>query len=169
MKGSGVLFSHGKDDWQTPTKVFQPLHDEFHFSVDAAANADNHLLPEWYGPGSRVKDALLAVWDAKKVYWCNPPYSRVAEFVAKGAVAADDGVTSVWLIPARTDTRWWHTWIWDAVHHRPSPPGVEVRFLKGRVRFLDGTGEDSYINARGKRVRKGGAPFPSAIVVFRPV
>lgn len=84
--------------------------------------------------------------------FCNPPYSQIRQFIGKAAEEARAGrATVVCLVPARTDTRWWHQWIYDARWHR-TRPGVEVRFLKGRLKF--GGSDNS-------------APFPSALVVFR--
>jgi hypothetical protein len=83
--------------------------------------------------------------------WLNPPYSRCREFVARAAEAARNGSTVVCLVPSRTDTRWWDH-VWDRDSHRPWP-NVEVRFLKGRLKF--GNSQNS-------------APFPSVVIVFRP-
>ena len=150
-----TLFSSTRDDWQTPPELFAALDAEFHFTLDAAAHQINHLLPTWGGPGSEHdEDALLKSWMGE-VVWLNPPYSRgqQAKFIAKAAMEADwFGVTTVMLLPARTDTKAFHAHIWDAEKHQPRP-GVEVRFLKGRLKFVGAT---------------AGAPFPSMIVVFRP-
>ncbi len=147
-----VLFSSGKDDWQTPPDLYLRLHDEFDFDIDLAADADSALCSLWYGPGSPIgEDALVEPW-WPITGWCNPPYTRGAEFVKKAALAAREGATTVLLVPARTDTVWFHGCVWDQELHRPRP-GVETRFLKGRLKFVGA---------------KDGAPFPSLIVVFRP-
>jgi hypothetical protein len=96
---------------------------------------------------------LTVSWWFGRPVWCNPPYSLAKAFVAKAAAEQRLGVTSVLLIPARTDTRYFHEHIWDKALHRPRP-GVEVRFLKGRLKFVGATNS---------------APFPSMIVVFRGV
>jgi hypothetical protein len=85
--------------------------------------------------------------------YVNPPYSRglQAKFIAKAASERLKGVTTVMLIPARTDTKAFHCLIWDTEKHRPHL-GVEVRFLPGRIKFVGA---------------KHGAPFPSMIVIFR--
>lgn len=143
-----VVFSSGKDDWRTPPDLFAALDAEFHFTVDAAANAENHLCERWWGPGGEIDDALATRWH-KETCWLNPPYSRVAAFVS----IADfwlPWARTVMLIPARTDTRWWHEHIWDRNNHQPHE-GVQVRFLKGRLKFSGSPNP---------------APFPSVIVVF---
>lgn len=83
----------------------------------------------------------------------NPPYSRCREFIAKAAHEATKGATVVCLVPSRTDTRWWHDFVWNNLAHR-TYPGVEIRFVKGRLKFGDG---------------KNSAPFPSVVIVFRPL
>jgi hypothetical protein len=86
------------------------------------------------------------------ICWLNPPYSKCREFIAKAAAEARKGCTVVCLVPSRTDTRWWHEHVWDAEKHQPRP-GVEVRFIKGRLKFGGSTNS---------------APFPSVVIVFRP-
>ena len=150
-----VHFSSGKDDWGTPPEVFNPLHAEFGFDIDAAANESNTRMHDWFGPGSSVEDALAVEWAGYGAsFWCNPPYSRglQAKFIAKAAEESLRGVQTVMLLPARTDTKVFHAHIWDRERHQPYD-GIEVRFLKGRIKF---------------KGAKHGAPFPSMVVVFRP-
>jgi phage N-6-adenine-methyltransferase len=151
-----VHFSSGKDDWGTPPEVFNPLNAEFGFDLDAAATIHNRKVPEWFGPGSDVPDALAASWcDYAANVWCNPPYSRGLQkrFIEKAASEAHYGVTSVLLLPARTDTQAFHTWIWDRERNQPYD-GIDVRFLRGRIKFVGA---------------QHGAPFPSMVVVFSGV
>lgn len=154
---SRVVFSSGKDDWQTPPKLFEPLRDEFDLCVDVAATRDNRLLPDYFGPDNeRHPDALVERWGQFGTLsrcWCNPPYSRglQARFIAKAHSERRNGVLTVMLIPARTDTFAFHSFIWNAVARQPYE-GVEVRFLPGRIKFVGA------IN---------GAPFPSMVVIFR--
>lgn len=151
------MFSKASDEWSTPQAFFDELDDEFDFSVDAAASTENAKCRLWYGPGGLCEDALaLKDWrpDIARSIWLNPPYSRCREFIAKAAVEArEHGCTVVCLIPSRTDTRMWHEHVWDAEKHQPRP-GVEIRFVKGRLKFGEG---------------KNSAPFPSVVVIFRPV
>jgi phage N-6-adenine-methyltransferase len=150
-----VHYSTGKDDWETPAALFNALDVEFGFWLDAAANEHNHRCHHWWGPGGLAADALrVNNWRCTGgPIWLNPPYSRglQAKFIAKAAAERALGCTTVMLIPARTDTKAFHAHIWDAEQHRPRP-GVEVRFLKGRIKFVGAA---------------HGAPFPSMVVVFR--
>jgi phage N-6-adenine-methyltransferase len=156
---TAVLFSSAKDDWQTPPELFAQLDAEFHFDVDVAASAENAQCDDWIADDD-YGGALTGGWVSPRlvrapVCWCNPPYSRglQGKFIAKAASERLKGVTTVMLIPARTDTKAFHRWIWDAETHQPRP-GIEVRFLPGRIKFVGA---------------KHGAPFPSMIVVFRGV
>lgn len=158
MKGAAVLFASGKDDWQTPPDLFAKLDAEFGFDVDVAADFGTSLCPYFFNAGS---DTLAADWSTAfarflhrpPVCWCNPPYSRGLQprFIAKAATERRKGVTTVMLLPARTDTKAFHGHIWNRYEHGPKD-GVEVRFLAGRVRFVGAA---------------AGAPFPSMVVVFR--
>jgi phage N-6-adenine-methyltransferase len=138
--------------------VYARLHDEFRFAMDVAARSDNAKCDAWLGPDQPNpfwRDACSCPsWLALSPgpFWMNPPYSQADAFMRKAAVEAAAGATVVALVPSRTDTRWWHRHVWDATRHRPRP-GVEVRFLSGRVKFGDG---------------KDNAPFPSVVIVFRP-
>jgi site-specific DNA-methyltransferase (adenine-specific) len=144
---SALMFSRASDEWATPYDLFQRLHAEFWFTLDAAATAENAKTPAYL---SAELDALTLAWSG--TVWLNPPYSQCARFIAKAAAESRRGCTVVCLVPARTDTRWFHAHIWDADQHQPRP-GVEVRFLKGRLKFGDSPNS---------------APFPSLIVIFRP-
>lgn len=153
-----LMFGKASDEWSTPQNFFDALNQEFGFSVDAAASLENAKCPLFFGPGGEHEDAL-AIMDWGHSYynptsiWLNPPYSRCREFIAKAASEARKGCTVVCLVPSRTDTRWWHADVWDQATHRPRP-GVEVRFVKGRLKFGGGV---------------AGAPFPSVVIIFRPV
>lgn len=145
------MFSKQSDEWATPQATFDELDREFGFDLDAAASPSNAKTPLYL---DAMNDGLLAHWhDYGHRVWCNPPYSQCREFVAKAALEQQHGVTSVLLIPSRTDTKYWHAHIWDREHHRPRP-GVEIRFIKGRLKFGGG---------------KNSAPFPSVVVIFRPI
>lgn len=149
---SALMFSKASDEWSTPQDFYDALHEEFDFDVDAAAQAGSAKSDNWYGPGSALmSDALVGPWPCA-TYWCNPPYSRCREFVAKAAAERLRGSLTVMLVPARTDTRWFHEHLWDAQAHR-TRPGIELRFVKGRLKFGGAA---------------NGAPFPSMVVVFRP-
>lgn len=144
-------FSSQTDDWETPPELFAKLDAEFGFTLDVAASGANYKCARYFTVDD---DALSLEW--KGVVWCNPPYGRtIGKWIRKACLSALDGATVVCLVPARTDTAWWHDWAERA---------NERRFLRGRVRFhRNGV-------AIGDR-SKGGAnsPFPSAILVFRAV
>lgn len=151
-----VMFSKASDEWRTPEDLFTALHKEFDFDVDAAAVRENRLRATYFGPDRAdpdLQDALTAIWRMwGQTFWLNPPYSKCREFIAKAAAEATNGCTTVCLVPSRTDTRWWHDYVWDRDLHR-ARPDVEIRFLKGRLKF----GGTSTTNS---------APFPSAVVIF---
>src|SRR5688572_1829312 len=133
-------FSSATDLWATPWDLFRPLAEEFRFDVDVCAVPENAKCERFFSPD---EDGLSKRWEG--VCWCNPPYGRgIGKWVQKAAESAGEGATVVCLLPARTDTRWWHDFVMKE---------GEVRFLRGRVKFGDS---------------KNSAPFPSAVVVFRP-
>jgi phage N-6-adenine-methyltransferase len=156
---SALMFSKASDEWSTPQDFFDALHLEFVFEWDAAAMRENAKLgahcyfgPDHTHPG--YQDALAVTpWATfqRRRFWLNPPYSQCRAFIAKAAAERWRGATTVCLVPARTDTRWWHESVWDQVRHAPRP-GVEVRFVKGRLTFGGAP---------------TGAPFPSVVIVFR--
>ena len=149
---TALMFSSKSDEWETPPDVYDRLHDEFDFEVDLAASTDNHKCDHWW---AKDDDALVQTWhDGFSRGWLNPPYSRglCAKFIAKAAAERLQGFLTVMLLPARTDTKAFHAYIYDAKTWQ-SKPGVEIRFLPGRLKFGGST------NA---------APFPSMVVVFWP-
>lgn len=146
---AAVVFSSKSDEWETPDELFARLSEEFNFTLDAAATRDNRKVQMYLGPdhdNTRFRDALaIPYWPAEGgAIWLNPPYSMVGRFVEKAVIEATKGQTVVMLLPARTDTRWFHQYLYNR-------PGVEIRFLKGRLKFKGG---------------EHSAPFPSMIVVL---
>ena len=147
---TAVMFSKKTDEWRTPESLYNQLNAEFGFDVDAAATTENAYQEMYFGPdrlNPAHRDALAVEnWAAYgKVFWLNPPYSKCREFLTKASKESrEHGVTVVCLVPARTDTRWFHEVVWDREMHRPER-GVEVRFLKGRLTFEGAS---------------AGAPFP---------
>lgn len=120
-----VLYSSKTCEWSTPQDLFDELDAEFHFELDTCATSENAKCARFY---TAQDDGLARPWDAN-VCWCNPPYGRsVSAWVAKAAQSANEGRTIVMLLPARTDTKWFHEYIYGR-------KDVEIRFLKGRVRF----------------------------------
>lgn len=140
---SDVVFSSNKDDWGTPDWLFKACDDVFRFSIDAASSEDNHLLFGYY---TQEHDGLKQPWIDST--WVNPPYGRgvTGKWVAKAAFEATLDVTSVLLLPSRTDLPWFHDYIYEK-------PDVVTKFIRGRVKFVGA---------------KSGAPFPSMLVAFGP-
>jgi phage N-6-adenine-methyltransferase len=135
-----IHFSSATDLWSTPQWLFDLLDAEFGFETDVCALAQNAKCQRYFTP---TTDGLAQEWSG--TCWMNPPYGRAIErWVRKAHQSSLAGATVVCLLPARTDTNWWHGHVAHA---------AEVRFLRGRLRFGGA---------------KSGAPFPSAVVVFRP-
>lgn len=132
------LFSSRTDMWETPQHVFDELNQEFRFDVDVCATKENAKCATFFSP---EMDGLKQEWEG--TCWMNPPYGRQIHLWVKKAYESSlkNGVTVVCLLPARTDTKWWHDYCMEG----------EIRFIKGRLKFGDG---------------KNSAPFPSAIVIF---
>ena len=139
-----VMWSSNKMDWSTPQDFFDKLNDEFNFTLDPCADDFNHKCEKYY---TKEQDGLAQDWSGESVF-CNPPYGRdVPKWVRKCFEEVYSGRCrlAVMLLHARTDTRWFH----DYIYHR-----AEVRFVKGRLKFGDG---------------KTAAPFPSMVVIFRHI
>ena len=139
-----VYHRNQTDEWETPPKFFAVLDEEFKFTVDAAASVDNHKCPRYW---TMADDGLAQSWAGETV-WCNPPYSQVAKWLRKAALEARyPHTTIVMLTGARVGTRYWHEWVF--------PCADEIRFLLGRLRFLN-NGEMS-----------DACPFDLAVIVYK--
>lgn len=131
------LFTSNTDLWATPQSFFDKLNEEFNFDLDVCANYENAKCVRFF---SEEADGLKQDWNG--VCWMNPPYGRViGEWIKKAYEASLNGSTVVCLLPARTDTKWWHDYCMKG----------EIRLIKGRLKFGDS---------------KNSAPFPSAVVIF---
>lgn len=137
-----VMFSSKTDQWATPPDFFEELDREFHFDLDPCAGEENHKCARYF---TREQNGLLQDWGGGSRVFCNPPYGKeIADWVRKAYEEGHkENTLVVMLIPARTDTRYFH----DYIMHR-----AEVRFVRGRLKF---GGSDT------------GAPFPSMLVIFR--
>ena len=134
------MFSSNTDLWETPQDFFDTLNKEFSFTLDACAIKENAKCKQFYSP---EQNGLLMPWTG--TVWCNPPYGRqIGKWVEKAEKSAKEGATVVMLIPARTDTAWFH----DYIYHK-----AEIRFIRGRLKFGGS---------------KNSAPFPSMVCIFRP-
>jgi phage N-6-adenine-methyltransferase len=144
-----VMFSSKTDLWETPQDLFDSLNEEFHFTLDVCALPENAKCDKYFTP---EQDGLAQDWSGE-VCWMNPPYGReTKKWIEKAwRESTLHNVTVVCLLPARTDTTWWHDYIYNSVGYYGSRSGVNIRFLRGRLKF-------------------GGcsnpAPFPSCIVIF---
>ncbi len=136
-----LMFSSATDLWVTPQAFFDELDKEFNFETDVCALPENAKCAHYYTPED---DGLAQEWEG--VCWCNPPYGRqIGKWVQKAAMSARrNGATVVMLLPARTDTKWFHSYIYER---------AEIRFVAGRLKF----GGAKY-----------NAPFPSMVAIFRP-
>lgn len=137
-----VLWSSKSSEWETPKEFYDKLNAEFHFTLDPCADEHNHKCEKYY---TVAQDGLAQDWSEERVY-CNPPYGRdIIKWVRKCfmEVYAGKCPLAVLLVHARTDTKWFHKYIYRK---------AEVRFVRGRLKF----GQS-----------KENAPFPSMIVIFR--
>jgi hypothetical protein len=133
-----ACFKAAHVEWGTPPDLYAALDAEFGFTLDPCK------------PG-QVWDGTAIRWDGQRVY-CNPPYGRtIGDWLAKGPEAD----VAVFLLPARTDTRWFHEHALKA---------DEIRFFKGRLRFNEGHVSPADYTKRFKDIQA--APFPSMLVIF---
>lgn len=130
-----ALYSSDNEVWETPQDLFNILDSEFHFDIDVCATAENAKCANFFSP---LDNGLSQDWYG--VCWMNPPYGKKIGSWMKKAMEAK--TTVVCLVPARTDTKWWHEYAMKA---------KEIRFIKGRLKFGHS---------------KNSAPFPSAVIVF---
>jgi len=137
---AAVMFSSATPEWETPQELFDALNEEFHFTLDPCSTDENAKCAKHY---TKKQDGLAQDWTGETVF-CNPPYGReMPKWIRKCYEHMTSGGTAVMLIPARTDTRAFHEYIYGK---------AEIRFIKGRLKFGG---------------CKNSAPFPSMIVVFR--
>lgn len=136
-----AMFFSATDMWATPSDLFDELNAEFHFTLDPCATAENAKCKKFY---TRAEDGLKQDWEGETVF-CNPPYGRaIYDWIKKCYTESlKPGTVVVALIPARTDTRYFHEFVYHKVK--------DIRFIKGRLKFGNA---------------KHNAPFPSMVVVF---
>lgn len=107
-----VLFSSKSEEWSTPQDLFDKLNEEFHFAIDAAATPENAKCKKYY---TKHQNSLIQKWSGYGAVWCNPPYGRgIIHWVNKAYAVSSTGTTVVMLLPARTDTEWFHEYIWES-------------------------------------------------------
>jgi phage N-6-adenine-methyltransferase len=134
-----VFYSSNTCNWSTPNNLFLELDNTFHFTTDVCAEPSNSKCAHFYSPEI---NGLNQKWTG--TCFMNPPYGReISLWIKKAYESSLSGTTVVCLIPARTDTKWWHKYVMKG----------EIHFIEGRLKF-----GNAWNNA----------PFPSVIVVFRP-
>ena len=138
---TAVMFSSKTDEWSTPQDFFNELNKEFNFTLDPCATPENAKCEKYY---TKEDDGLKQDWSGETVF-CNPPYGRVIKDWVKKCYeeSRKENTTVVMLIPARTDTSYFHDYIYNKAK--------EIRFIRGRLKFGNA---------------KNPAPFPSMVVVF---
>ena len=133
-----VHFMSKTDEWETPRGVFDKLNTEFGFTLDVCATPANAKCIRYF---DMAEDGLAQSWIGYRC-WMNPPYGRkIGKWIKKAFESSQNGATVVCLIPARTDTAWWHDYVMKG----------QIRFIRGRLKFGG---------------QKNSAPFPSAVVIF---
>lgn len=143
-RNNGRYNGNGRE-WATPPEVFEPLDTEFGFTLDVCATAVNAKVSRYF---TEREDGLTQDWGVHRVFM-NPPYGReIYAWTRKARESAMRGALVVGLVPASTDLAWWHE---DVIGG-----GAEVRYIRGRVRFLT-----------GGPYRASGF-FASVVVVWRP-
>lgn len=139
MSGMDVHFSSATEMWATPQEFFDKYNEKFEFKTDVCASPENAKCTDFY---TEQMDGLSQQWTG--ACWMNPPYGRaIKSWMRKAYESSLQGATVVCLVPARTDTAWWHDYAIKG----------DIEFIRGRLKFGG---------------HKNSAPFPSAVVVFKP-
>lgn len=141
MKGQEALFSSASEEWATPQDFYDKLDSEFHFTLDPCSTHKNHKCKTYF---TKEQDGLKKSWGGYRVF-CNPPYGKQLKLWVKkcNQESKKKDTLVVLLIPARTDTAYFHDWIYNQ---------AELRFIRGRLKFGNS---------------KNSAPFPSMIAIFK--
>jgi phage N-6-adenine-methyltransferase len=177
MNNLQVHFSSGNGEWGTPQDFFDKLDDEFHFVLDVCASDLNHKCGEYF---TVEQDCFKQSWVRDGYYWMNPvygdpempckiPHERctkkkcatrgyhidtyqpgIIDFVKYAVQQTFVGAKGVILVPSRTDTEWW-SWLWNHKTHQPRTWVRQIRFVRGRLKFIGAPDV---------------APFPSAVIVL---
>jgi len=135
-------FSSKDIEWSTPQDLYDSLNLTYRFTLDPCATKENAKCDKYY---TKEDDGLIKDW-SKDIVFMNPPYGREIKFWIKKAYEESlRGATVVCLIPARTDTLYWHNYILNN-------KADDIIFVKGRLKFGN---------------NKNPAPFPSAIIVYK--
>ena len=135
------MFSSKSNEWTTPQNLFDELNKEFNFTLDPCSTHENHKCNKYY---TIEEDGLSKDWSGETVF-VNPPYGRELKVWIKKCYEESKNAKIVMLIPSRTDTTYFHDYIYNK---------AEIRFIRGRLKFGDS---------------KNSAPFPSMIVIFKNI
>lgn len=136
-----AMFSTGTITWSTPQDLFNKLNDEYGFTLDTCADTSNYKVKNYF---NQKQNGLAQSWQ-DNVCWCNPPYGKtIADWIDKARTECSPNCRIVMLLPARTDTRWFHDYIYNNLD-------CTIEFIKGRLKFSG---------------HKNSAPFPSMLVEF---
>lgn len=134
-----LMFSSKTDLWETPQEFFDKYNNQYNFTLDVCADETNYKCEKYF---NLKKDGLKQDW-SKDICWMNPPYGRhIGKWIKKAYEESLKGAVVVCLLPARTDTKWFHEYCMKG----------SIEFIKGRLKF-------------GKN--KNAAPFPSMVVIFK--
>ena len=136
---AGYINTSKSIEWETPQDFFDKCNNEFNFNLDVASTDENAKCEKHF---TEKEDGLKCSWEGYRV-WCNPPYKNLAEWIKKADSEKENAELIVMLIPARTDTKAFHEYI----YHK-----AEIRFIKGRLKFGNA---------------KKSAPFPSMLVIWK--
>ena len=135
-----IHWSSKTDLWSTPQAFFDKYNATYEFTLDPCATPENAKCATYF---TKEQDGLMQDWGTHTV-WMNPPYGRtMPNWMQKAYESSLMGATVVCLVPARTDTKWWHDWAMKG----------DIEFIKGRLKFGDA---------------KDSAPFPSVVITFKP-
>jgi len=137
-----ALYSSDRQDWETPQWLFDLLDEEYRFTLDVCATESNAKCWHYYTPED---NGLKRKWEGR--CWMNPPYGReIVHWVERASKQLKYRRVEliVALLPARTDTKWWHEFV--------MPHASMIRYIEGRLKFVGGPSS---------------APFPSIVVVYR--
>lgn len=144
---SNVHFLSDTQTWETPKDFYDKLNNEFNFTLDPCCSKETAKCDKYF---TKEDDGLSKDW-SKDIVFMNPPYGReIKHWIKKAHDEFLKGATVVCLIPSRTDTKYWHEWIFPLYYKNK----IEIRFLKGRLKFGNATNS---------------APFPSAVIVYRGI
>jgi len=132
---NGQYERSGSDYWLTPPDILKSLKARFGELFDPCPR-----LPSFDG-------LMMDDWPLDKWIYVNPPYSKIKEWSKKCYTEYTKGCNIIMLIPARTDTRYFHQWI---------HPHAKIEFIKGRIKYLNPITNKS----------EGSAPFPSIFCIY---